>query len=289
MGGSALAPGTAAARVRPYLATQFTALLTADDRLREGDESVVHAGRVAARRARSIVRVFGPLFEAPVSAHQDRELRWWAGTLGPVRDLQILQDRLDALVAGLDEELVVGPVRTRIDVELGHDRLQHWAAVATALTSERHGELVHHLELWSTEPPWTAKASRADSTLVPMLRRADRTVARRLRHAHRSDDVDAMHRARKAAKRARYAAEVLSTGESTRAKKNARRYQRLQDLLGEHQDSVVSAQLLRRLADVADHAPGESSFTFGLLHEAEQRRARETELEAQRLARRLFA
>ena len=288
MSGSTTTPGSAASLVGPYLGAQFTALLTADDRLREGDESVVHAGRVAARRARSVLRVYGPLFDAPAATHLDRELRWWAGTLSPVRDLQVLQDRLDALVAGLDEELVVGPVRTRIDVELGHDRLQHWAAVVAALTSERHRALVDHLERWSTEPPWTAQASRAESTLNPLVRRADRTVAERLRHAHRSDDVEDMHRARKAAKRARYAAEVVSTVESTGATKAARRYRRLQALLGEHQDSVVSAQLLRRLADVADQAPGESSFTFGLLHEAEQRRARATEVKAQRLARRLF-
>jgi CHAD domain-containing protein len=288
MSGSTTIPGTAASLVGPYLDTQFSALLAADDALAEGDESVVHAGRVATRRARSVVRVFGPLFDAAGAEHLDRELRWWAGNLGPVRDLQVLQDRLDALVAALDEELVIGPVRTRIDVELGQDRLEHWAAIVEALTSDRHRALVDDLARWSTEPPWTAKAARAAATLVPMVRRADDTVAARLAHAHRSGRVEDMHRARKAAKRARYAAEVVTAVQPKEAQQSAKGFRRLQDLLGEHQDSVVSAQLLRRLADKADKAPGESSFTFGLLHEREQERAREIEVEAHRLAHRLF-
>ena len=39
-------------------------------------------------------------------------------------------------------------------------------------------------------------------------------------------------------------------------------------MLGEHQDSVVVRDLLRRLAVEAD-ADGESSFTFGRLHALE--------------------
>ena len=288
MSGSTTRPDTAASLVGPYLASQFTALLAADDALGEGDESVVHGGRVATRRARSVLRVFRPLFDARAAAHLEGELRWWAGRLGPVRDLQVLQDRLDALVTDLDEELVIGPVRTRIDVELGHDRLQHWAVVVDALASERHRALVDDLARWSTAPPWTAKATRDDSSLVPLVRRADRRVATRLARARRTGHVDDMHRARKAAKRARYAAEVVSSTQPQAADKTAKTYRRLQNLLGEHQDSIVSAQLLRRLADTAAKSPGESSFTFGLLHEREQRRARETELEAHRLARRLF-
>ncbi|WP_457256776.1 CHAD domain-containing protein [Pedococcus sp. P5_B7] len=228
------------------------------------------------------------LFDTPASEHLDHELRWWASIMGPVRDLQVLQDRLDALVADLDEELVIGPVRTRIDVELGRDRLQHWSAVVEALAGERHRAMVGHLGRWQVAPPWTAKATRADSTLDGMVLDADRTVATRLARARRSGEVEDMHRARKAAKRARYAAEVVSPVRGKAALRTVDRYRRLQDLLGELQDSTVSAQLLRRLADTADKAPGESSFTFGLLHEREQRRARETAGEAKRLARRLF-
>ena len=282
------APGTAASLVGPFLGTQLTVLLAADDALRERDESVVHAGRVATRRSRSALRVFSPLFASPAGEELDRELRWWASILGPVRDLQVLQDRLDGLVAELDEELVVGPVRTRIDVELGRDRLQHWSAVVEALGSERHRELVGQLRRWQAETPWTAKATRPDSTLRDLLQDADRVVAERLARARRSGDVEDMHSARKAAKRARYAAEVIAPVSGPKALRTVDRYRRLQDLLGELQDSTVSAQLLRRLADTADKEQGESSFTFGLLHEREQRRARETAVEAQRLAKRLY-
>jgi CHAD domain-containing protein len=285
---SATTQGTAASLVGPYFTAQVTALLAADQAIGEGDESVVHGGRVATRRVRTVMRVFGPLFNAAAAEHLDHELRWWSGVLGPVRDLQVMQDRLDALVVDLDADLVVGPVRTRIDVELGQYRLEHWAAAIDALTSDRHRALVDDLARWCTEPPWTAEATRTASTLVPMVRKADDSVSTRLAHAHRSGRVEDMHRARKAAKRARYAAEVVAAVQPKGARASAQGFRRLQELLGEHQDSIVSAQLLRLLADKADRAPGESSFTFGLLHEREQERARAIEVEAHRLAHRLF-
>jgi CHAD domain-containing protein len=52
----------------------------------------------------------------------------------------------------------------------------------------------------------------------------------------------------------------------------------LQNLLGEHQDSVMARQALRELSAVA-HAAGESAFTYGLLHEREEQRAVRVEAE----------
>jgi CHAD domain-containing protein len=55
------------------------------------------------------------------------------------------------------------------------------------------------------------------------------------------------------------------------------RYKRLQDALGEHQDSVVAAALLRRLASRTAQRPDSNGFTYGILHEREEqarRRAR---------------
>jgi CHAD domain-containing protein len=55
----------------------------------------------------------------------------------------------------------------------------------------------------------------------------------------------------------------------------AKATEQLQDVLGEHQDSVVVRDLLRRLAVEAD-TDGESSFTFGRLHALEESRAHRT-------------
>ena len=52
----------------------------------------------------------------------------------------------------------------------------------------------------------------------------------------------------------------------------------LQNLLGEHQDSVMARGTLRELSAVA-HAAGESAFTYGLLYGREERRAAAVEAE----------
>jgi CHAD domain-containing protein len=59
-------------------------------------------------------------------------------------------------------------------------------------------------------------------------------------------------------------------------KKAARKidtYTALQELLGEHQDSVISAEVLRRLGATAGTTAGENGFTFGVMHERELARA----------------
>jgi CHAD domain-containing protein len=56
------------------------------------------------------------------------------------------------------------------------------------------------------------------------------------------------------------------------ARRLADRMRSLQDVLGEHQDSVAAQALLLELA-VAAHLSGEDGFTFGLLHAQERTRA----------------
>ena len=48
----------------------------------------------------------------------------------------------------------------------------------------------------------------------------------------------------------------------------SKRAKKLQSLLGDHQDSVVSRTHLTQQADAA-HAAGEDTFTYGLLHQHE--------------------
>jgi CHAD domain-containing protein len=82
----------------------------------------------------------------------------------------------------------------------------------------------------------------------------------------------ALHELRKAAKRARYAAEAVVPLFGKEAARSARRAEGLQDVLGEHQDSVRSQETLRQLG-VQAHLSGENGFTFGLLLGAERARA----------------
>ena len=90
-------------------------------------------------------------------------------------------------------------------------------------------------------------------------------------------DDEALHRERKAFKRARYAAELATPllGKK-QAKKTIRRYKHVQEVLGEQQDSLVAAEFLRRLGAAAATRPAENGFTYGLLFANEQQTVAES-------------
>ena len=85
-----------------------------------------------------------------------------------------------------------------------------------------------------------------------------------------------LHELRKAAKRARYAAEAVVPLFGKDAARAASRAEALQDVLGEHQDSVRSQEALRQLG-VTAHLSGENGFSFGVLVGAERQRAAEAD------------
>ena len=269
-----------------YLAEQQRVMLAGDLALRRGDADVIHKTRVATRRLRSTLRSFRPLFDRAAADALDVELRWYAGVLGEVRDRQVLQRRLDAMVAELDDDVLLGPVRARIDLELEGELAVSWQQLRDALNSDRYLTMLERVAELIDGPPSAAATKRA-GRLVKRVDRTQRIVSRRLAAGNASGDVGLLHSARKAAKRSRYAAEAAAPVIGAKvAKKQAKRYQRLQDLLGEHQDSLVSSANLRRIGAKAGTVEGENGFAFGVLHEREQTRARQVRDEARRVARR---
>jgi CHAD domain-containing protein len=117
--------------------------------------------------------------------------------------------------------------------------------------------------------------------------RAERAVPRKLRLARTTSDLTLLHDARKAAKRARYAAEAAAPvlGGKTAARL-ARRYRKLQEVLGEHQDSVLAVDFLHRLALHSEGEPTTFSFAVGVLYERELSAGLRAEREAVRRAKR---
>jgi len=253
-----------------YLKEQQRVLVAGDLALRRDQAEVIHPTRVAARRLRSTLRTFDRLFEEDRATALEGELRWYAGLLGQIRDRQVLRARLERLIDELPEEMVLGPVRARIDTELGKEQTEHWKRLQSALLGQRYIDLLDTLACWVADPPLTDEADKPVSLLPKLAGRADRKVSRRLQRATASGNVELLHSARKAAKRARYAAELIEpVAGKKKAQKLAERYERLQDLLGEHQDSLGSADVLRRLGAKAGTARGENGFTFGILYERE--------------------
>jgi CHAD domain-containing protein len=286
------APATAAGELRSgevvadYITEQQRSILAGDLALRRGDDGVIHKTRVATRRLRGTLRVYGALFDDERAATLDSELRWYAALLGAVRDRQVLQKRLATMLDHLEDTLQLGPVRTRIETELRHEQTEHWPILLHEISGDRYLALLGDLDAWVQQPPWTAKADAPAPALSRALRRAERTVSRRLQRANATGDIQRLHGARKAAKRARYAAETARPviGDKAAAK-HAHRYEKLQDLLGEHQDSLLSAELLRRLGAKAGNTAGENGFAFGILHEREEQNARAARAKARKTAK----
>ena len=265
---------TLRALVTDYLTVQLTLLVDAPTRIRAG-EDVTHPTRVAVRRLRSTVRVFPELFEVPKAARLDEELQWWAGVLGVVRDLDVQSGRLDAALDAVPDDLVLGPVRSRLAEFVAVRRGAAVAALHEALDSPRYRALDALLHGWRADPPFTAAADVAAKKVARYVARADRSTHKRLARASRAyrlDEPDAdelMHRARKAGKRHRYAVELAAPVLGRKADAVVAARKEFQELLGEHQDSVVAEGLLRELGVLAG-AEGENGFTWGLLHAREQ-------------------
>jgi CHAD domain-containing protein len=90
-------------------------------------------------------------------------------------------------------------------------------------------------------------------------------------------------RSRKAAKRARYAAEAARPALGRTAGCQAAQAKELQQLLGDHHDSVVARTVLLDLAGNA-RAAGEDTFTYGLMHQRQACQAAAIEQALPRLA-----
>lgn len=254
--------GGIAAVVDDYLQAQYDAVLAGDVGLRR-DQNRIHSTRVAIRRMRSTLRVFESLFDRAAARSLQTELGWYAGVLGAVRDLDVQAKRLADELSRLPSEHVVGPVASDLAATLSAERATAWRRARSAMNGKRYLALLTQLERWRTHPPYTQSAQGQEvERVADFVAAAEQALTKRLRRAvqERSDD-ELLHSARRAAKRFRYANELAEPVLGQAATEAVERTKDLQTLLGEHQDSVVSVALLRRLGA----GPGVDGFTYGVL------------------------
>jgi CHAD domain-containing protein len=243
--------------VADYVAEQCDVLASNDVGLRAG-ENVVHKTRVAARRLRSTLRVFDDLFEPAAAEDLNRELVWYAELLGQVRDRDVLSSHLAARVAALPRGHVRGPVDKELRMTLEQDRAAAYQRLRDGMDTERYARLVRLLRSWRTAPPFTGAASSKRAEVGTYVRRAKRKADKRLRKA--GDDVEQLHRSRKAMKRLRYAAELGEPADGALSD-IAKQAKNLQTVLGDHQDAIVAAEFLA----TTGVSNGSSAFTYGVL------------------------
>ena len=239
--------------------------------------------RVATRRLRSAFRTYGKILDRAVTDPLGEDLRWLAAELGVDRDQEVLLERIRGHLDELPRDLVLGPVRGRLRTWNNARRSGSRRRALGALDSPRHLALLDALDTLLADPPMLPRATDpAAKPLAKAVLKDYERLALRVGHALGLDAGQerdlALHDARKAAKRARYAAEAATPTLGKPAKRLAMAMKEVQTLLGDHQDGVVAREALRGLAVQAD-AAGESSFTWGVLHAREEALAERRERE----------
>ncbi|MER8006938.1 CYTH and CHAD domain-containing protein [Streptomyces sp. NPDC094149] len=274
-------PGSAGDKVLRYVDEQVRTLVALDPAVRRDLPDSVHKFRVACRRLRSVLRSYRSVLDREITDPIREDLKWLGGELAEARDREVLEERLDARVGTAPPELVLGPVAARLKAWHVAGTAEARRRTLDALNSPRYLALLDSLATLTQQPPLRRKAGRKPRKAMPkaILKEYDRLAARM---AHALDlppgkDLDkALHEARKAAKKTRYATEPARASLGAPAKRLGKRVKAVQKVLGDHQDSVVARDTLRKLA-VAAHAAGEPGFTWGLLYGQEQAAAAERE------------
>ena len=195
-------------------------------------------------------------------------MKWYADVLGQVRDRDILSRRLDKQIADLPPEQVRGPVEAEVAKTLDAEREGALLRLNEAMRTPRYQHLVQLLRGWRAAPPLTDAAAEDGATAIKYVEKAERKAEKRLRKA---DDIEELHRARKAFKRVRYAGELAKPADG-QMKSVERQAEEMQTLLGEHQDATVAAEFLAKMSADGEITAG-SAFTYGILMANELNRA----------------
>lgn len=240
------------ALVRAAIAGSVTRLLRHDPRVRlGGDPEDVHQARVATRRLRSDLRTFHALLDPGWSDELRGALRHLGAVLGEVRDVEVLTERLERRIDALAE-----PDREAAKPVLHLLAQRHDAgrgALLELLDSGAYVTLLDRLVDAAQRPVLVPAAHEAvRDLLAPVMRRPWKRLTTAVRELGDDPPDPALHRVRILAKRTRYAAEALAPAVGRPAYAFAARIAAVQDVLGEHQDAVVCAAWLRRVADDLD-------------------------------------
>lgn len=285
-------PADAPARVviRAHLARHLATLRRFDPLARADVPDAVHRMRVECRRLRGALASFRPFFDTAVTDPLRPELKWLIDELGRPRDLEVLKERVDTLLA--EEQAHDTAAGRHVSSALAEEHHDAHRRAVTAMGDARYFALVDALQVIVDEPPWSARAHRAThDDLRKVVRKEWRRVVRAAAAADRAapeELADRLHDVRKAAKRARYAAEAVEPVAGVPAARFAAAMADVQDALGEHHDTVVTRQKMDDLTQslaAGDAGPVGLERVHDRLSDAGSR-ARETYDHARRQATR---
>ena len=251
------------------LRRHFGAMVAHEPGVRLGEEpEELHDMRVATRRLRAALKLYSE-FLPKRSERYERDLRWVAGVLGEVRDLDVHLEGLSeesSRNGEVLEEEVVSLLRER--------RVEARRRMLEALDSNRYERLVASFSA-------TLRRGLSPSPTAPILEAAPNLVRDRYKKVRKAANKlgedsppEHYHDLRKKGKRLRYALEPVQEIYGKQAKKMVKLLKKVQDDLGDHQDLIVASGLMEELG-VAGDRPPQSAFWMGSMSEGYGREAAE--------------
>jgi CHAD domain-containing protein len=218
------------------LRQRLVSLLKAMPAAQAGDETSVHEARVASRRLRGVLPVIGASADASTLDRAQRQVRRITRALGPVRELDVSLGLLAEF-----EKKGSAPARAfaRVRDALMAERVAKRREMLDAITPTRLDKLRKRLVRVAVpevprepRPNEVNEALRQAGARAAMLRSAiDRAGQLYL--------ADRLHRVRVAAKKLRYALEILRELTHSRASARIKHVKAQQDLLGRINDLEV--------------------------------------------------
>ncbi|WP_454062789.1 CHAD domain-containing protein [Candidatus Nitrospira salsa] len=251
--------------VQLRLKQQLDEILRHDPGTRLGrDQEDLHQMRVATRRARAILRTIQPASNSTWNPTIRREIGWLASTLGRVRDFDVLLEKLQretqTLTASEQEAY------TSLLNQLASQRAEAHTTMLDALRSPRYLTLLDHLQSSIQHMDIMTLHVALQDLAKKEFDKLEKAVDN-LPKAYNDEDL---HRLRIRAKRVRYATELAEPCTGKSASQLIRQVRKLQDLLGEHQDTVMIEEQLQTFLRTTQHIS--SAFTAGLIVERLRRR-----------------
>ena len=244
--------------------------------IRDIDPEFLHDFRVSVRRTRAALKLFGPAIAGAGQAKPDlasvaAEFKWLGDLTTPTRDLDVHLLGFDDMAAGLRAAKAddLEPLRAY----LAERRARECRALARGLRSPRFTELA---ERWrATLTPISEKGGRkrggttrsgerlAVDLAVERTRRAFARVARRGAAITKDSPHESLHDLRKRCKELRYALEFFAPLHDRAAYEAViGDLKKLQDCLGDFQDSEVQIAEIRSLATAMQAAGAAPAVTL---------------------------
>jgi CHAD domain-containing protein len=241
--------------------------------LNRDHEEGIHQMRVATRRLRSCLALFGKFIPGEQLDYITGELKWLIGELGPARDWDVfVAEGFGPVAEQLEDDGRLAALGTQIE----HLRDEAYVRAQAAVGSPRYVGLVLLLNSWAEGRGWRDPASGAEISDEMQANASD--IAHELLHDRYEQllsvgadfeqlDAEHRHKVRIQLKKLRYATEFFSSlYPEAKVAPYLGDMKALQDDLGASNDVEVARKLLKRvLKQVRGKQRARLSYAAGLV------------------------